>query len=156
MSSNEGTVGGPGWASWVGSGQCAACCRAIKRSPHKSANLVSAPSRYDAWHGNSCASEGASGIRCTRFRRSSSRGVIRSVARRPCQDRWRAQIPLNGQAVGDLEPIMVDQPADAVQHRRLGFKGRGVAEQRARFVDRGVLTTRQVLPAGVGVLRGGG
>ena len=36
----------PGWVSWVVSGQCAACCRAIKRSPHKSANLVSAPSRY--------------------------------------------------------------------------------------------------------------
>jgi hypothetical protein len=37
-----------------------------------------------------------------------------------------ASDPLDDEAVGDLEPIMVDQPPDAVQHCGLWFEGRGV------------------------------
>ena len=42
---------------------------------------------------------------------------------------------------------MVDQPADAGQHGSLRFERRGVAEQRPRLLDRGVLAAAQVLPA---------
>src|SRR5215212_4979207 len=63
--------------------------------------------------------------------------------------------PLDDHAVSDLEAIAVDQPADAVQHRGFRFVDRGVAELRARLLDRGELATREVLPAGVGELRRG-
>ena len=52
---------------------------------------------------------------------------------------------LDNQAGGDLQPTVVDQPANAVQYRGLRLVGRGVAQQRARLLDRGVLTPREVL-----------
>jgi hypothetical protein len=42
---------------------------------------------------------------------------------------------LHDEAVCDLEPIVVYQPAEAVQHGVLRFEGWGITEQRARLLD---------------------
>jgi hypothetical protein len=49
---------------------------------------------------------------------------------------------LDDRAVGDLEPIMIDQQADAVLDGRLRLEGWSVAEQGARLLDGGVLAAR--------------
>jgi hypothetical protein len=58
---------------------------------------------------------------------------------------WASDL-LDHQGVCDLEPVVVDQPADAVQYRGFGFEGGGVAEHCARLLDGGVLAAREVLP----------
>jgi hypothetical protein len=76
-----------------------------------------------------------------RARDSDAFGGLASAADVPgvrnLDHRCRDQVPdpLDNEAVCDLEPIVVDQPADALQHGGLRFEGGRIAQQRSRLLE---------------------
>ena len=86
----------------------------------------------------------ASGSRDRATQAAAASALVARGVRQPCRPAagGGGASTLDDQVVGHLEPIMVDQPADAVQHRGFRFEGRVVAEQGAGLFNRGVLAAR--------------